>query len=104
MHDPRGSTGPRFRGLIVDDERLAREGLAALLGDDSRFNVVGEARSGREGLRLLGRVDTDVVFLDVQMPGVDGFQFLKTLDEQHRGKIEVVFVTAFDEYAVRAFD
>jgi two-component system LytT family response regulator len=94
----------QIRCLIVDDERLAREGLAALLREDSRFVVVAEAAGGREALRLLAETRADVVFLDVQMPGVDGFEFLKTVDERQQPHVEVVFVTAFNDYAIRAFE
>jgi len=104
MHEPSVPPASRIRCLIVDDERLAREGLRALLAEDPRFVVAAESASGQDALRRLRDADVDVLFLDVQMPGVDGFQFLKSLDDQHIARPEVVMVTAFDEYAVRAFE
>jgi two-component system, LytTR family, response regulator len=91
-----------IRALIVDDEPLARRGIRQLLEKEGDVRVVGEARDGREALRALKTLDPDLVFLDVQMPEVDGFGVLRSHGAEHMPA--VIFVTAFDEFAVRAFD
>lgn len=90
-----------IRTVIVDDEPYARRGLLALLQKHDRFEVAGEAGSGREALRLIRSLQPDVVFLDVQMPDLDGFQVLERLKAPLP---KVVFVTAYDEHALRAFE
>ncbi len=91
-----------IRVLVVDDEPLARRGIRQLLARHRDMVVVGECRDGREAARALETLDPDLVFLDVQMPGLDGFG---VLGSQPAGrKPAVVFVTAFDEFAVRAFE
>lgn len=93
--------GEALRTLVVDDEKLARERLTGFLGELGDVQVVGEARDGLEAVRMIEESQPDLVFLDVQMPGMDGFEVLKTL----RGPIpQVVFSTAYDEYAIRAFE
>jgi two-component system LytT family response regulator/two-component system response regulator LytT len=92
--------------LIVDDERLAREELKFLLDSTEGVEVLAEGSNGIEAVELIAEHQPDVVFLDVQMPGLDGFAVLKHLIE-HRGVErlpQVVFATAYDQYAVRAFD
>ena len=91
-----------IRVLVVDDEPLVRRGIAALLAEESGLEVVGEARNGTEALALIRGTTPDLVFLDVQMPGLDGLGVLAALEPEERPA--VVFVTAFDQYAVRAFD
>lgn len=91
-----------IRALIVDDEPLAREGLRMLLEGDAEIEVVGEAKSGAEAVEMIGVVRPDLVFLDIQMPAMNGFEVLAALPE---GELPaVVFVTAFDRYALRAFE
>jgi two-component system LytT family response regulator len=90
-----------IRTVIVDDEPYARKGLLALLAKTDRFEVAGEAGSGREAVRVIRSLHPDLVFLDVQMPDLDGFQVLERLDTPFP---QVVFVTAHDEYALRAFE
>jgi two-component system LytT family response regulator len=90
------------RVLIVDDEPLARRGIRQLLAPYPEFEVAGEARNGREALRLLEALKPDLLFLDIQMPGLDGFGVLRAYGIE-RMPI-VVFVTAYDEFAVRAFE
>ncbi|MFN8651521.1 MAG: LytTR family DNA-binding domain-containing protein [Gemmatimonadales bacterium] len=90
------------RVLIVDDEPLVRRGIAALLALEPEVQVLGEARNGSEALTQIRALRPDLVFLDVQMPGLDGLGVLASLEEDERPA--VVFVTAFDQYAVRAFD
>jgi two-component system LytT family response regulator len=90
-----------LRVLIVDDEAFARQRLRRLIGEESDVEIVGEAANGREAVALITTHDPDVVLLDVQMPRVDGFAVLRALD----GPAPlVIFVTAFDEHAVAAFN
>ena len=91
-----------LKTLIVDDEALARRGLRYRLAGIDDIKLVGEARNGREALELIDDLSPDLVFLDIQMPGMDGFDVLRVLDEERMPAI--VFVTAFDEYAVKAFE
>ncbi len=94
--------GRRIRTLIVDDEPAARRGLRLLLERDAGVEIVGEAATGAEAAELMTRVQPDLVFLDVQMPGGDGFEALAKVDPALVPA--VVFVTAYDEHALRAFD
>lgn len=92
--------------LIIDDEQLAREELKYLLDSTGSVEVLAEGANGIEAVDLIEEHHPDVVFLDVQMPGLDGFAVLKHLLE-HRGVErlpQIVFATAYDQYAVRAFD
>ncbi len=91
-----------IRALIVDDEPLARRGIRQLLEREADIVVVGEARNGREALRALHSLTPELVFLDVQMPEVDGFGVLRAYGAERMPA--VIFVTAFDAFAVRAFD
>jgi two-component system LytT family response regulator len=93
---------PRIRTIIVDDEPAARRGVRLLLERDGAIEVVGEAASGPEAAELIRRVKPDLAFLDVQMPGADGFEVLRQLDPATVPA--VVFVTAYDEHALRAFE
>jgi two-component system LytT family response regulator len=92
----------RLKTIIVDDEALARRGLRYRLADVPDIELAGEARNGREALNMIAELSPDLVFLDIQMPGMDGFDVLRALDEDTMPAI--VFVTAFDEYAVQAFE
>jgi len=93
---------PEIRALIVDDEPLARRGVRQLLEREPDVVVVGEARNGREALRALRTLNPGLVFLDVQMPEMDGFDVLRAYGPERMPA--VIFVTAYDEFAVRAFD
>jgi two-component system, LytTR family, response regulator len=93
---------PRIRTLIADDEPLARHGVRLLLERDSGIEIVGEASGGVEAADLILRLRPDLVFLDVQMVGCDGFETLKRVGPD--ASPVVVFVTAYDEYALRAFE
>jgi two-component system, LytTR family, response regulator len=92
----------RIRVLIVDDEPPARAKLSRFLAADPEVEVVGEAASGTEALEAVEELAPALVFLDVQMPGLDGFGVLAALGRESLPA--VVFVTAFDEYALRAFE
>jgi len=91
-----------IRALIVDDEPLARRGIRQLLAPYPDIAVVGECRDGREAVRALATVKPDLVFLDVQMPGLDGMSVIRIHGAQRMPV--TVFVTAHDEFAVRAFE
>ena len=90
-----------IRTLVVDDEQLARERLRRFLGELADVGVIGDAANGVEAVQLIAETRPDLVFLDVQMPGMDGFEVLKALP---RPAFHVVFATAYDEYAIRAFE
>lgn len=92
----------KIKTLVVDDEPLARRNLRVLLEADPEVELVGEASGGAEALALISEHSPDLVFLDVQMPEIDGFGVLERLEAE---KLPVViFVTAFDKYALKAFD
>lgn len=93
---------PRIRVVIVDDEPLARTSLLALLERDAETEVVGECGSGVEAVEKIRALRPELVFLDVQMPGCDGFDVLEQLGAATPKA--VVFVTAFDRYALKAFE
>jgi len=88
--------------LIVDDEPLAREGLRMLLAGDTEIAAVREARNGQEAIAAIRKEPPALVFLDVQMPELDGFAVVKAIGAEHMPP--VVFVTAHDKYAIRAFE
>lgn len=91
-----------IRVMVVDDEQLAREELCFLLGEAGAVEIVAQATDGVEALRLAGELQPDVVFLDVQMPGLTGFEVARRLIEADV-PVQLVFVTAFDQYAIDAF-
>lgn len=90
--------------LIIDDEPLARQELQYLLDALGSVEVLGQGTNGIEAIELIRQHKPDVVFLDVQMPGLDGFAVLKKLLEKKIPLPQIVFATAYDHYAVRAFD
>jgi two-component system LytT family response regulator/two-component system response regulator LytT len=90
--------------ILVDDEKPAREELAFLLKAFPEINLLGQGKNGLEAVNLIKEHSPDLVFLDVQMPGLDGFGVLKKLVERKLKVPHVVFATAFDQYAVQAFD
>ncbi|MDI1320795.1 MAG: LytTR family DNA-binding domain-containing protein [bacterium] len=92
----------KIRVMIVDDEPLARSGLRRMLTKDEELAVVAEAPDGRAALAVFKDQRPDLIFLDVQMPGMSGIQFLEQLPAGPRPI--VIFTTAFDEYAIKAFD
>jgi DNA-binding LytR/AlgR family response regulator len=90
--------------VIVDDEQLARDELAFLLKDVGDVDVVAQGKNGLEGVNLIREHAPDLVFLDVQMPGLDGFGVIKKLLDKKVTLPKIVFATAFDQYAVKAFE
>lgn len=90
--------------LIVDDEQLARDELAYLLKNIGDVEVVAQGKNGLEAVTLIREHNPDLVFLDVQMPGLDGFGVIKKLLDKKITLPKIVFSTAFDQYAVRAFE
>src|ERR1700752_2760982 len=90
--------------LIVDDEKPARDELAFLLKSFPEVTLLAQGKNGVEAVALIKEHSPDLVFLDVQMPGLDGFGVLKKLVERKMKVPHVVFATAFDHYAVQAFD
>ncbi len=90
----------QLTAVVVDDERLARRDLINMLRAHENIAVVGQAGDARSAAKLISRLNPDVVFLDIQMPGESGFDLLERTDI----KAKIVFVTAYDEYALRAFE
>jgi len=91
-----------IRALIVDDEPLARERVRGFLRDEPDIEIIGECANGAEAVEQLNRQNPDLVFMDVQMPELDGFEALRGVPAE---KLPVViFITAFDQHALRAFD
>jgi two-component system, LytTR family, response regulator len=90
--------------LIVDDEQLARDELSFLLKSVDDVQVVAQGKNGVEAVNLIKEHSPDIVFLDVQMPGLDGFGVIKKLLDKKVPLPQIVFATAFDQYAVRAFE
>ncbi len=97
-----GPATPRIRTIIVDDEPAARRGVRLLLERDGGVDIVGEAGGGAEAAELIARERPELAFLDVQMPGCDGFQALVRAGVGQAPA--VIFVTAYDEHALRAFE
>lgn len=97
------SVGPtKLRVLIVDDQALGREHLRRLLAHEPAVDIMGQCSSGREALTAIRAHSPDVVFLDIQMPDLDGFEVLSQLEPERMPSI--IFVTANDDFAVRAFE
>src|SRR3954470_8605563 len=98
-----GETMP-LSAVIVDDEQLARDELAFLLKNLGDVDVVAQGKNGLEAINLIREHNPDLVFLDVQMPGLDGFAVIKKLLDKKVSLPKIVFATAFDQYAVKAFE
>lgn len=91
-----------IRALIVDDESLARERIRDMLAADDEIEILGDCANGQEAIEAIKHHAPDLVFLDVEMPGIDGFAVLETL--QPATLPVIIFVTAYDQYAVKAFE
>ena len=92
----------KIRALIVDDEPLARKRIRSLLAQDSSVDVIGECSDGYKAVSSISELTPDLVFLDVQMPAMDGFDVIKTIGPERMPT--VIFVTAYDQYALKAFE
>ncbi len=89
-----------MKALIIDDERLARKELISLLRDYSKIEIIGEAVNADDAQEKIEQLKPGLIFLDIQMPGRDGFELLESLDVVP----QVIFTTAYDEYALKAFE
>ncbi|MCE7991805.1 MAG: response regulator transcription factor [Roseivirga sp.] len=92
----------KIRTIIIDDEIDACEGLQLLLSDQKDMQVVSVCRNGREAVAAINRLKPELIFLDIQMPGLNGFEVLENIDSAFLPA--VIFVTAYDEYALNAFE
>src|SRR5947209_18399724 len=92
-----------LRAVLVDDEQLARDELGYLLGQVGGVEVAGKAGNGVEALTTIDRLQPDVVFLDVQMPGLTGFEVARRMLDAHASS-HIIFVTAYDQHAIEAFE
>lgn len=90
----------KIETLIIEDEELARNLLKSYLKDHPQVNLIGECENGFEGVQKINELKPDLVFLDIQMPKITGFEMLELLDH----KPEIIFSTAYDQYALKAFD
>ena len=91
-----------IRALIADDEALARKFIGKMLKDDRDFEIIGECGNGKETVAMIRKKNPDVVFLDVQMPEMDGFAVLESIGIERLP--EIIFTTAYEQYAIRAFE
>lgn len=89
-----------MRALIIDDERLARKELKSLLNDFTEVEIIGEAVNADEAIEKIRETNPDLIFLDIQMPGKTGFEMLEELERTPK----VIFTTAYDQFALKAFD
>ncbi|HNP17325.1 MAG TPA: response regulator [Fulvivirga sp.] len=89
-----------MRALIIDDERLARKELTTLLEEYDQIEIIGEAANADEAIEIIDEQNPDLLFLDIQMPGKTGFELLEQLDDVPK----VIFTTAYDEFALKAFE
>jgi len=90
-----------IKAIIIDDEPLARTRLRRLLGDfKERLTVIAEASNGQEGLELIESLKPDLIFLDIEMPVMNGFDMMRTLKRE----VAIIFVTAYDQFAIKAFE
>ena len=92
-----------LRAVVVDDEQLARDELGYLLGQLGGIEVIGQAGNGVEALSTIDRLHPDIVFLDVQMPGLTGFEVARRMLDTRTGS-QIIFVTAYDQHAIEAFE
>lgn len=89
-----------MKTLIIDDERLARSELKAMLAPFPQLDIVGEAKNADQAIMMIQQLQPDLLFLDIQMPGKNGFELLEALETVP----QVIFVTAYDQYAIKAFE
>jgi two-component system LytT family response regulator len=93
-----------LKSIIVDDEPLARKGLAVRLAEYQDIELIAQCSNGREALEIIEEFSPDLMFLDIQMPGLSGFDVIESIIKQGLKMPAVVFVTAFDQYALKAFE
>ena len=89
-----------MKAIIIDDERLARQELKSLLSEYPEIEIIGESSNAEDAIKQIEEKEPDLIFLDIQMPGKNGFEMLQELDKVPK----VIFVTAYDEYALNAFE
>lgn len=94
----------QLTAIVVDDEPLAREGLILRLKDDSRFKVIAQCACARDALQEIEEFEPDVAFVDIEMPGISGLDLAELLSKRQSEVPKVVFVTAFKEFALNAFE
>src|SRR5688572_12954788 len=94
--------GPEIRAMIIDDEPLARDLIRRHVYSRTDIHIVGESGTGTEAIRSIKRLHPDLIFLDINLPDINGFQLLEEI--KAFGMPAVIFVTAYDEYALRAFE
>ncbi|MFH2094271.1 MAG: LytTR family DNA-binding domain-containing protein [Bacteroidota bacterium] len=94
------NTKDKIKALVIDDESLARQLLISYLGESGQVELIGECSNGYEALKAIQEMKPGLIFLDVQMPKIDGFELLEVLDNPP----PVIFTTAFEQYAIRAFE
>jgi two-component system LytT family response regulator len=92
----------KIRALIIEDEPVARKRMKRLLADDSEIEIIGECADGREAVAAIQKFKPDLIFLDIQIPELDGFDVLKAIEIEQMPF--VIFVTAFNKYAIKAFE
>src|SRR6266850_751284 len=93
---------PRIRALVIDDEPLARDMIREMLEGDSEVEIVAECANGREAVAAIKSLSPDLIFLDIQMPELGGFEVLESFGPKNTPY--VIFATAYDQYAVKAFE
>ncbi|RZL14999.1 MAG: response regulator, partial [Pedobacter sp.] len=89
-----------YKTIVIDDEQLARQRIKRLLKEYDEIEIIAEAENGAEGLLLIEQHQPDLIFLDIEMPVLNGFEMLAKLTHQPK----VVFTTAYDQYAIKAFE
>lgn len=90
----------KIKAAIIDDEKLARDIIAKYLSVNNEIHIVGECSNGFEGIKIISERNPDIVFLDIQMPKINGFEMLELIDNPPL----IIFTTAFDQYAIKAFE
>ncbi len=93
-----------IRSLIVDDEQLARDELCFLLESFPEIQVIGQATNGLEAVSMFKQLQPEILFLDIQMPGLDGFQVVRQIIAGSEAMPHIIFVTAYNQYAIQAFE
>jgi two-component system LytT family response regulator len=90
----------KLKVIIIDDEKLARDIVKKYLERNTKIELIGECTNGFEGIKLINELKPDIIFLDIQMPKITGFEMIELLDHNP----EIIFTTAFDQYAIKAFE